>query len=106
MVCHGGSGTTLAALASGVPLLVLPLEANQFWNADRTAALGAGEVLRAPELSEEAVRRAVARLLDDTTSGARAGALAEEIAAMPHPDEIVPLLDQLAEEAGGRPSGP
>ena len=36
IVTHGGSGTTLGALAFGVPLLVLPQGADQYSNADRS----------------------------------------------------------------------
>jgi UDP:flavonoid glycosyltransferase YjiC (YdhE family) len=39
---HGGSGSTLGALAAGVPLAVLPLFADQPQNARRGAEVGAG----------------------------------------------------------------
>ncbi len=42
MVCHGGFGTVRAGLAAGVPLAVLPLFADQPYNAERVQALGAG----------------------------------------------------------------
>lgn len=42
VVCHGGSGTTFGALAAGVPLVLVPLFADQFENARRVAAAGAG----------------------------------------------------------------
>jgi UDP:flavonoid glycosyltransferase YjiC (YdhE family) len=45
VVCHGGSGTTLGALAAGVPLVVLPLFADQRENARRVAETGAGVVV-------------------------------------------------------------
>ena len=45
MVAHGGAGTTLAALAAGVPLVLLPLSADQPINARRVAELGAGLAL-------------------------------------------------------------
>ena len=35
VVCHGGSGTTYGALAAGVPLVVVPVFANQFANAPK-----------------------------------------------------------------------
>jgi len=95
-VCHGGSGTTLAALGHGLPLLALPQEANQFWNADRIVALGAGELLRPSHLTADAVHAAVARLLGDPAYLAQAGLVAAEIAAMPTPDDVVPTLEELA----------
>lgn len=45
VVCHGGSGTALGALAAGVPLVVVPLFADQFENGRRIAAAGAGVVV-------------------------------------------------------------
>lgn len=102
VVCHGGSGTTLAALGCGVPLLVLPQEANQFWNADRTAALGIGEVVRADDLAPGAVTEAVSRLLGDPSYRRRARAVATEIAAMPGPDQVVPRLEALPLEHAAR----
>jgi len=45
VVCHGGSGTTLAALAAGIPLVMVPLFADQFVNARRIAAIRAGRIV-------------------------------------------------------------
>ncbi len=42
VVCHGGSGTTYGALAAGVPLVVVPVFADQFANAPKVAQAGAG----------------------------------------------------------------
>ena len=48
VVHHGGSGTVLAALAAGVPQLVIPTGADQFVNADRLADTGLASVLPRP----------------------------------------------------------
>jgi UDP:flavonoid glycosyltransferase YjiC (YdhE family) len=45
VVCHGGSGTTLGALAAGVPIVFTPLFADQPANAKRVTAAGAGLVV-------------------------------------------------------------
>ncbi|MGI9121114.1 MAG: glycosyltransferase [Acidimicrobiales bacterium] len=95
VVCHGGSGTTLAALAQGLPLLVLPQGANQFWNADRCVELGVGTCIGPAELTPEAVREAVRRLLADQAYRHQASRLAEEIAAMPAPADVVGLVEGL-----------
>ena len=42
MVGHGGFGTTMGALLAGVPQVVVPLFADQPYNAARVADLGAG----------------------------------------------------------------
>lgn len=57
MVCHGGSGTVRMALTSGVPTVVVPLFADQPYNAARVAALGAGIALDGTTGLAAAVRR-------------------------------------------------
>ncbi len=101
VVCHGGSGTVLAALSWGLPLLVLPQGANQFWNAERCAALGTGIRLLPGEVSPASVRRAVVALLKEPRFRYRAGELAAEIQHMPSPSELVATLQALV--AGPEP---
>lgn len=53
VVCHGGAGTILAALSCGVPMIIVPLFADQPYNAERVAANRAGVVVSpGPGLSE------------------------------------------------------
>ncbi len=91
-VTHGGSGSTLAALAHGVPMLVVPRGADQFDNAGRCASLGVGLVLLPDELTPEAARSAVVTLLAEGSYRERARRVAAEIAAMPSAAELVPVL--------------
>ncbi len=98
VVAHGGSGTVLAALGLGLPLLLLPQGANQFWNAERCAALGVGIRLLPGQVEPEAVRRAVSALLEQPEYRDAAHRIGDEISRMPAPEEIVPLLEAL----GGR----
>ncbi len=96
VVAHGGSGTTLAALAHGLPLLLLPQGANQFSNAERCAELGAGIRLLAGEVGPASVRRSVHALLEEPSYREQARRLSEEIDRMPPPAQLVPLLEDLA----------
>ena len=98
VVCHGGSGTVLAALAHGLPLLVLPQGANQFWNAERCVALGAGLSLGPDDLAPQAISGAVQALVRDGAYRLRVRQLRTEIEHMPAPAEIVPVLERLARE--------
>jgi UDP:flavonoid glycosyltransferase YjiC (YdhE family) len=100
VVAHGGSGTTLAALGLGLPLLLLPQGANQFTNAERCAAIGAGIRLLPAEVGPEPVRTAVRALFEQPEYRRRAGAVAAEIARMPAPGDVVPLLEALAGQKG------
>jgi len=93
VVHHGGSGTTLGALAAGVPQLVLPQGADQFANAEALLAAGAATQLLPAELSAEAVTEQ-ARNAASCRDAARA--IAEEIAAMPSPDEVARELPKHA----------
>ncbi|WP_328612852.1 glycosyltransferase [Amycolatopsis sp. NBC_00355] len=93
VVHHGGSGTTLGALAEGVPQLLLPQGADQFANAEALCAAGAALRLLPGELSADAVTEQV-RKLPAHRDAARA--IAAEIAAMPSPDEVARELPKYA----------
>jgi UDP:flavonoid glycosyltransferase YjiC (YdhE family) len=96
VVSHTGSGTMLGALASGLPQVCLPRGADQFANADRVQAIGAGVRLLPDEVTPEALRRAVTAVLDDPAYARAAGAIQAEIAAMPSPAQV---LDDLVDHA-------
>jgi UDP:flavonoid glycosyltransferase YjiC (YdhE family) len=98
-VVHGGSGSTLGAIAAGVPLVVVPLFADQPQNARRVAEVGAGLAVE-PNRQDvpatiEPLRDALRAVLDDPSYGERARALADELGAEPPVDEAVPLLERL-----------
>jgi hypothetical protein len=96
VVCHGGAGTVLGALAHGRPVLVLPQAADQFANGERIAAAGAGLTFGAEPPSGRAVRDAVRELLDDPAYRSAAAAVAAEIAAMPEPAAAIAAVAGLA----------
>jgi UDP:flavonoid glycosyltransferase YjiC (YdhE family) len=91
VVSHGGSGTTLGALAAGLPQAILPLFADQPYNAHRIQELGAGITVEAPERLTGAVRE----LLDDPRPRAAAQAIASEIAELPPIDEAASVLEEV-----------
>ncbi|WP_090051474.1 glycosyltransferase [Lentzea fradiae] len=93
VVTHGGAGTTAAALAKGVPLVVLPQGADQFLQAERTTAARTGIALDPPAQTPEALVDAVRRVLDDVSYRENAAAVAKEIAAMPDAHEIAAALE-------------
>jgi hypothetical protein len=87
VVGHGGSGTTLGALAAGVPLVVVPLFADQPHNAVRVAAEGAAVVSTLDEIG-----RGVERVLADGSYRAAAERLATEMRAQPPVDDFLALV--------------
>ena len=86
MVCHGGFGTVRMALASGVPMVVLPLFADQPHNARRVAALGAGIALERGPAGVAELTEAVEVLLDDASYRAAAARVEAEVRTLPPVD--------------------
>ena len=93
VVCHGGSGTTLGALAAGLPLVVVPLFADQPPNARRVAEVGAGLVVEPlregpsralpSSIDAGALRDAILAALGDEALTRGARAIAAEMRALP-----------------------
>ena len=95
VVSHGGSGTVLAALGMGIPQLCLPQAADQFINAAAVAGAGAGIAILPADVDSPGVAAAIRRLLDDPTFRHNASSIADEIGAMPSPQEVVTVLETL-----------
>ncbi len=95
VVSHAGSGTIMAALTNGLPMVLVPIAADQPENAERCAALGVARVLPAAELSPEMARRAVTDVLGEASHREAAIALRDEIDALPGPEFTLGLLEQL-----------
>jgi UDP:flavonoid glycosyltransferase YjiC (YdhE family) len=101
MVCHGGSGTVTMGLAAGVPMAVVPLFADQPWNAERVDAVGAGIALDGGPSAIAGLRDAVVRLTGDPGYRSTAQRIAAEMRALPPVDAAVGvvrglLIDSLA----------
>jgi UDP:flavonoid glycosyltransferase YjiC (YdhE family) len=95
ILCHGGSGTVLGALAAGVPLVVLPMFADQPYNAERVAAVGAGLAVTKDAARPEVLREALTRVLEEGSFRQAARALAAEMAALPLVDDAGLALERL-----------
>ena len=96
LVFHGGSGTMLASLAAGVPVLALPITADQPENAERCRMAGVGRVLGPGERDAARVREAAAEILGDGSIARAAARARDQIASMPTPIEVLPALETLA----------
>ncbi len=97
VVHHGGSGTTLASLAWGLPQLVLPQALpDQALNAANVHAAGAGLMLPPHEVTAAAVAERARTLLTEPYYAEQAGRVQQEIDRMPGPTETVPVLRALA----------
>ncbi|GGN33631.1 activator-dependent family glycosyltransferase [Streptomyces fuscichromogenes] len=96
IVHHGGAGTWATAAIHGVPQLVLASMWDNIHRARRTQELGAGVFVPPAELDPAALRSALDRLLHEPSFAKGAQALRDEMTAEPAPNQIVPVLEQLA----------
>ena len=94
MVCHGGSGTVTAGLAAGVPMVVVPLFADQPHNARRVTDIGAGLAVGPDELVR--LPDAVRSLLADPSYRDAAQRVADETRRLPTVDSAAAILRKVA----------
>jgi UDP:flavonoid glycosyltransferase YjiC (YdhE family) len=85
----------MAALAHGLPQVIVPIAADQPENARRCEALGAGVTLEQIMVNPASARVAVWQVLDDPSYRANAERLRAEIEALPGSEETVRLLEGL-----------
>ncbi|XP_049762257.1 UDP-glucosyltransferase 2-like [Schistocerca cancellata] len=84
-IMHGGLMGTQEGVMAGVPLLVVPLFADQQLNAERVAAAGNGIRLHYDDLTFESLRSAVDVLINDTRYRERARQLSVLFRDRPRP---------------------
>jgi UDP:flavonoid glycosyltransferase YjiC (YdhE family) len=114
VVCHGGSGSLLGALAHGLPAVAVPLFAGDQWdNAQRLADVGAGIRLAGPRrrMFEHpgadvlaALPGALLRVLEKPAHRAAAWRLAAEVETLPEVGTAPRVLRAIA--ARTRPAPP
>jgi UDP:flavonoid glycosyltransferase YjiC (YdhE family) len=95
VICHGGHGTVVRALAAGTPLLVCPSVGDMGENAARVAWSGAGLSVPRRLLSRRSIRLATRRLLGEPRFAERAG----EIAAWSEAHDGAAAAADLVEDA-------
>lgn len=98
MVMHGGSNSLLQALDIGLPTVVVPLIADQFFNADVTQRLGLGEVVQRAQLTPSSIRAAVERALHNPIYRQNVRRLQAEMHTLPDQKYAVELVERVAYE--------
>lgn len=99
IVHHSGGVTSLTALHFGVPQLsVMESQDSASHSAalDRVADFGAGLTLQPDELTAERVGAACRSLISDPSYTSKARLIADEMATLPLPSEVVGALEKLA----------
>ena len=98
VVHQGGFSTVTGTLNAGLPMVVIPVGADQPDNAACCAALGVGVVIEPGARSAETIRAAVYEIMATPSYRQRAEDIRAEMAALPGPEYAVELLERLALE--------
>jgi UDP:flavonoid glycosyltransferase YjiC (YdhE family) len=97
LVFHGGSGTMLAGLAAGLPLVILPVAADQPENAERCVAAGVARVLPPDDRGPASVRDAVTEVVENPAYRMAAERVRRQIEAMPVPAAVLGDLEMMVD---------
>lgn len=96
VICNGGSPTSQQALASGVPVLGITSNMDQFLNMGAVVEADSGIQLRADRIDAGAVRRAVTEILASSVYADGAAKLAAVFAHYPALRRFAAIVGQLA----------
>ncbi|GAA3623013.1 glycosyltransferase [Kineosporia mesophila] len=97
VVSHGGSGSVIGALEHGVPLVLLPLGADQIHNAHRCEDLGVGLSVDAIRADPAQIRSAVESVLAEPGYREAAQQFRAENELLPDADEAVRAMEDLVQ---------
>ena len=95
VLCHGGFGTLMGALAEGVPSVVVPLGADQISNAEHVRRLGVGIVVEPADATPVRLQQALEEVISSSSYRAVCEELMSEIASMPSPSSVVADMELL-----------
>jgi UDP:flavonoid glycosyltransferase YjiC (YdhE family) len=98
VVGHGGYNTVLAALLEGIPLMLVPLAADNAHTAARCVELGVGLMEAADTATDERVGEIVSILLTQPEYRRAAAGLAATTMELPTAATAVPVLERLSAE--------
>ena len=98
MVMHGGSNSLLAALDIGLPTVVVPLIADQFFNAHIMQSMRLGQVVQREQLTPASIRAAMAEALNNPIYRQNIARLQAEMHSLPDQKYAVGLIEQVAAE--------
>jgi MGT family glycosyltransferase len=98
-VTHGGFNSVKESLIAGVPMVVVPITADQPYSAQRCAALGVARAIGADERNPETIGAAVRDVLEDQTYRTEARRVQSAMESLPPTEDAVELLESVARDA-------
>jgi MGT family glycosyltransferase len=100
VVTTGGTGTVLATLSHGVPLVIVPTAWDQPENAWRVAESGAGIRIAAARCTPGRIRTAVQQVLQEPSYRQNAQRLGQEFSRYRGAEEAADLLEKMPAKGG------
>jgi MGT family glycosyltransferase len=97
-VTHGGFNSVKEAAILGVPMVVVPITADQPYSAERCAALGIGRAIAADNRTPDAIRSAVQQVLSDPGYRESAKRFQAEMLSLPGRERLVALIEETARD--------
>jgi UDP:flavonoid glycosyltransferase YjiC (YdhE family) len=98
IVSHAGFGTVLGAMQHGVPMILLQLAADHWYNAERCGELGVARIVGRDARTPEGLRDLARDALADEELCTNADAMKAAFADLPDVSNAVPLMERLASE--------
>ncbi len=96
IVQQGGAGTTMTALVSGVPQVIIPHIPDCVFHGRQVGYSGAGRYLHGLDATADAIRENVLAIIDDPGYARAAADLRTDMVSKPSPMEVVGILEELA----------
>ena len=93
VVHHGGSGTVVGAVTNGLPQVLLPQGADQFWNTE--CLVSAGAAVRAESDGSDVAAAVLAVATDRSAQRSAAQRLREQLESMPPAATVAERLEEL-----------
>jgi N-glycosyltransferase len=103
-ITHAGFNGVREAFSAGVPMVALPLFGDHYASAKRLTGLGLAVELQVASVSREAVRTAVAAVLEDPSYRTHAGEMRRHMEALPPLDRMVDDLEAFVSDPGAEPA--
>ncbi|ADL53035.1 macrolide family glycosyltransferase [Clostridium cellulovorans] len=94
-IAHGGMGSVSDGMYLGVPMIMVPLGADQFFNSYRLQDLGAGKVLKKKEVTAENLKLQAKLMLESSTYKKQVKKVQESFTSSCGPEQAVKEVEKI-----------
>lgn len=94
-IAHGGMGSVSDGMYLGVPMILVPLGADQFFNSYRLQELGAGKVLKKRDVTAQNLRHEAKLVMEDESFKAAVNKIQQSFIDAGGPDLAVKIVEEI-----------